>query len=104
VSGKKYADFVQERIFTPLGMKDTRYDVTDQVAPRRAAGYQRAGDRIVNAQYLSMTQPHAAGAPMSTVDDLARWNAALTAGRVISADSLAKSFASYKLAGGSESG
>jgi len=104
VSGKKYADFVQERIFTPLGMKDTRYDVTDQVIPRRAAGYQRAGDRIVNAQYLSMTQPHAAGALMSTVDDLARWNAAMTAGRVISADSLVKSFASYKLAGGSESG
>ena len=30
-SGKKYADFVQERIFTPLGMADTRYDVTEQV-------------------------------------------------------------------------
>jgi D-alanyl-D-alanine carboxypeptidase len=104
VSGKKYADFVQERIFTPLGMKDTRYDVTDQVIPRRAAGYGRAGDRIVNAQYLSMTQPYAAGALMSTVDDLAKWDAALTAGRLVNADSLAKSFASYTLAGGDESG
>ena len=92
VSGKKYADFVQERMFTPLGMADTRYDVTDQVIPRRAAGYGRAGDRIVNAQYLSMTQPYAAGALMSTVDDLAKWDAALTAGRVINADSLAKMF------------
>ena len=45
VSGKKYADFVQERIFTPLGMKDTRYDVTEQVIPRRAAGYVKAGER-----------------------------------------------------------
>ena len=104
VSGKKYADFVQERIFTPLGMKDTRYDVTDQVIPRRAAGYGRAGDRTVNAQYLSMTQPYAAGALMSTVDDLAAWDAALTAGRVINADSRAKSFTPYRLAGGNESG
>ena len=104
VSGKKYADFVQERIFTPLGMKDTRYDVTDQVIPRRAAGYGRAGDRIVNAQYLSMTQPYAAGALMSTVDDLAKWDTALTAGRLVNADSLAKSFASYTLAGGNGSG
>ena len=104
VSGKTYADFVQERMFTPLGMADTRYDVTDQVIPRRAAGYGRAGDRIVNAQYLSMTQPYAAGALISTVDDLAKWDAALTAGRVINADSLAKCFTSYKLAGGNESG
>jgi hypothetical protein len=104
VSGKKYADFVQERIFTPLGMKDTRYDVTDQVIPRRAAGYGKSGDRIVNAQYLSMTQPYAAGSLISTVDDLSKWDAALTAGRVIGAESLAKSFTSYKLASGSESG
>ena len=104
VSGKKYADFVQERIFTPLGMADTRYDVTEQVIQRRAAGYGRAGDRIVNAQYLSMTQPYAAGALMSTVDDLAKWDAVLTAGRVINADSLARSVASYRLSGGNESG
>ena len=72
-----------ERIFTPLGMTDTRYDVTDEVIPRRAAGYARTGDRIVNAQYLSMTQPYAAGALISTVDDLAKWDAALAAGRVV---------------------
>ena len=41
-SGKTYADFVQERIFTPLGMADTRYNVTEQVIPRRAAGYAKS--------------------------------------------------------------
>ncbi len=103
VSGKKYADFVQERIFTPLGMKDTRYDVTEQVIPRRAAGYVKAGERIVNAPYLSMTQPYAAGSLMSTVDDLAKWDAALAAGRVINADSLGKIFTSYALTSGNDS-
>jgi CubicO group peptidase (beta-lactamase class C family) len=101
-SGKKYADFVQERIFTPLGMANTRYDVTEQVTARRAAGYTRTGDRIVNAQYLSMTQPYAAGSLMSTVDDLAKWDAALGAGRVLKAETLAKSFTPYRLSNGSD--
>jgi CubicO group peptidase (beta-lactamase class C family) len=100
VSGKKYADFVQERIFTPLGMTHTRYDFTEEIVAQRAAGYDRAGDRIGNARYLSMTQPHAAGALMSTVDDLAKWDAALAAGRVMKPGSLAKVFASYELASG----
>jgi CubicO group peptidase (beta-lactamase class C family) len=99
-SGKRYADFAQERIFTPLGMKDTRYDLTEELVARRAAGYDRTGDRIGNARYLSMTQPHAAGALISTVDDLAKWDAALTAGRVMKPDSLARSFSPYKLASG----
>jgi CubicO group peptidase (beta-lactamase class C family) len=101
-SGKKYADFVQERIFTPLGMANTRYDVTEQVTAKRAAGYTKTGDRIVNAQYLSMTQPYAAGSLMSTVDDLAKWDAALGAGRVLKAESLAKSFTSYRLSNGND--
>jgi hypothetical protein len=104
VSGKQYAEFVKDRIVTPLGMTDTRYDATDEIVPRRAAGYARTGERLVNAQYLSMTQPYAAGALVSTVDDLAKWDAGLTAGRVIKADSLARSFTSYRLASGNESG
>jgi len=68
VSGKKYADFVRERIFDPLGMSQTRYDVTGEVIARRAAGYGKTGDRFVNAQYLSMTQPYAAGALLSTAE------------------------------------
>ncbi len=103
-SGKTYADFVQERIFTPLGMTDTRYDVTDAVVPRRASGYAPSRGGIVNAQYLSMTQPHAAGSLISTVDDLAKWDAGLTAGKVVSAASLEKIFTNYRLAGGGASG
>ena len=103
-TGKKYADVVRERIFEPLGMTDTRYDVTEEVIPRRAAGYVRTGGRLLNAQYLSMTQPYAAGSLMSTVDDLAKWDAAMSAGRVVSAQSLARMFTPYKLASGNETG
>jgi D-alanyl-D-alanine carboxypeptidase len=104
VTGKSYADFVRERIFAPLGMTHTRYDVTEDVIPGRAAGYARAAGKIVNAQYLSMTQPYAAGALISTVDDLAAWDEGLSAGRVVSAASLAKMFTPYKLASGNDAG
>jgi CubicO group peptidase (beta-lactamase class C family) len=101
-SGKAYADFVRERIFKPAGMTHTRYDVTEDIIPQRAAGYGRTGDHFVNAQYLSMTQPYAAGALVSTVDDLAKWEAALGAGRIVGAGSLAKIFAPYKLSNGED--
>ncbi|MCU0633750.1 MAG: beta-lactamase family protein [Gemmatimonadaceae bacterium] len=44
VSGQSYADFVQTRIFAPLGMTKTRIrdDVT-RLIPGRAVGYARAG-------------------------------------------------------------
>ena len=104
VSGKSYADFVRERIFQPLGMADTRYDVTDAVIPRRASGYAPAKGGIVNAAYLSMTQPYAAGSLVSTVDDLAKWDAGLGAGKVVSTASLEKMFTSYRLASGAACG
>lgn len=52
-------------------------DVIFRIIPRRAAGYTKGKDGYANCEYLSMTWPHAAGALMSTVDDLALWDAAL---------------------------
>lgn len=88
VSGKSYADFMQSEIFEPLGMTDTQYGGR-HVVPRRASGYQQTGaNRYVNALPISMTHPYAAGAVISTVDDLARWNAALFDGELLSDESL----------------
>lgn len=87
VTGKAYADLVSEWIFQPLGMKDTRYDSEAAIVPRRVAGYQVGPGGIANASYLSMTQPFAAGGLISTVDDLARWQAALETDRILTAES-----------------
>lgn len=90
VTGKKYGDLVSEMIFRPLGMKDTRYGSDAPIIPRRASGYQKTDGGIVNAPFLSMTQPFSAGAIVSTVDDLARWQAALDAGAILTAESRRK--------------
>jgi D-alanyl-D-alanine carboxypeptidase len=77
VSGKKYGEFLQERIFGPLGMKTARVNDRSEIIPNRAAGYQWVGKKHVNADFVSPTQPFSAGALVGTVRDLAKWDAAL---------------------------
>ncbi|WP_267873649.1 serine hydrolase [Massilia sp. Se16.2.3] len=76
VSGQPYATFLEQRIFTPLGMKDTAYEGHERGKAARAVGHTPADKGFAPAAPLSMTQPYAAGALVSTVDDLARWDAA----------------------------
>ncbi|WP_342374297.1 serine hydrolase [Myxococcus stipitatus] len=77
VTGRTYAQAVQERIFDPVGMKSSGYDVSAEVLPKRASGYAAMPDGIRNAAYLEMSHPFAAGGLYSTVEDLYRWDRAL---------------------------
>jgi len=101
-SGKTYADFIQERIFGPLGMKSSCYDSTSRIIPRRAAGYTKGNSGFENAPYLSMSQPYAAGSLASSVDDLATWTESLLAGKLVKRETLERAFTSYKLKDGQE--
>jgi CubicO group peptidase (beta-lactamase class C family) len=79
-SGKKYADFLAERIFKPLAMTSTGLDDYADVRPQRARGYSLEGGASKPAPHTHPSQPFAAGALVSTVVDMAKWDAAL-AGR-----------------------
>ena len=72
VSGRTYADFLQERIFKPLGMSATRVDDKKVIVPHRASGYHWEGGALQNGPYISPTQKWAAGAVISTVADMQR--------------------------------
>ena len=96
VSGGSYEKFVQENIFTPLGMKDSGYDSNSAIIPRRAAGYMPSPKGPFNAGYIHMSIPHAAGALYSTTEDLLRWEQALFGGKVVSAESLEKMTTPFK--------
>ena len=91
LSGKPYGQYLQDELFTPLGVKSTIYCDQAPLIKHRAQGYAtKPGGGFINAEPLSMTQPYAAGSLCSTVNDLVTWTQALSSGKVVSA-------ASYKL-------
>ncbi len=105
LSGQSYADFTRTRFFEPLGMRDTRVETHEALIPRRVRGYSMGqGRAISNADYISLTHPYAAGALVSTVDDLHRWGQAMAAGRLLKPETWRRAFTAYRLADGRSAG
>ncbi|NHZ96326.1 serine hydrolase [Massilia sp. CCM 8734] len=101
LSGQTYARFMEERIFTPLEMRHTAYEGHERSSGPRAAGHSKGWfGRVTTAKPISMTQPYAAGALVSTVDDLARWDAAISAGKLLKPATWQKAHTSAVLADG----
>lgn len=87
VSGKSWDLQLQDSVLAPAGLKQTVYDADDAVIPGMVNGYSVVGGRLAPAAFLSMTQPHAAGALASTLADLHQWNRALHGGQILSSES-----------------
>ena len=96
VSGESYASFLQKNLFDPIGMNDSGYESSTAISPRRASGYTRGPDGPLNAAFLDMSIPYAAGALYSTTEDLLRWERALFGGKVLKAASLEKMTKPFK--------
>ncbi|WP_299767328.1 serine hydrolase [uncultured Dokdonia sp.] len=90
VTGKTYEDFIQQRIFDVLGMKNSYYGDKARIIKNRASGYQPTAQGFRNAMQISMTIPYAAGSLMSCVDDMFLWHKAIIDNTLISAKSKAK--------------
>jgi hypothetical protein len=81
-------------------MKNTRYGHSVEIVPRRVSGYSKNTQGFRNADFISMTQPYAAGSLMSTVDDLAIWGRALRSEALLGKPSQDRMLTSYKLKSG----
>ncbi|MFO7865747.1 MAG: serine hydrolase [Candidatus Aminicenantes bacterium] len=92
VTGKSYADYVQEQIFDAVGMDNSGYDDHRKIIPNRASGYEFDGRKLMNASYIDMSIPHAAGALYSTVEDLYKWDRVLHTGRLLNGELIQKMF------------
>jgi len=100
ISGMSYADYIQKEIFDVAGMENSYYGSFQKIIPNRASGYQRDGDDYVNASYISMTLPYAAGSLLSTVEDWYKWNKALWGGKIIQKKTLDLAHQPYQLNNG----
>ena len=85
IAGVSYEQLLQDRIFRPLGMKDSGYTHSEIVIAKRAAGYEHSPSGWQNARYYDMSVPFAAGALYSTVEDLNLWDQALYGERLLPA-------------------
>ena len=99
VSGKTYEQSLQDNILTPLKMNNTGFDHHETILKNRASGYEKNGKNFINASYLDLSIPYAAGSLYSTVDDLFLWNEALYTEQLLSKKNKELLFNSYISAG-----
>jgi CubicO group peptidase (beta-lactamase class C family) len=91
--GRTYAQLLQEQIFTPLDMRDSGLDANIPAGAHVAIGYRPDGARNARVQDLHPSWLYAAGGIYSTVDDLLKWDRALSAGTVLPPEVLAQMWA-----------
>jgi CubicO group peptidase (beta-lactamase class C family) len=100
VSGMTYEEYVEKRIFSPLGMSRSMYCEKSKQVPDRALGYGIRGGKSGRVPDISYNAPFAAGAICSTAEDLITWLQALHGGKVLSPKSYAELIAPAKLTDG----
>jgi len=72
VSGQPYEQFLQQKIFAPLGMTETRRMSREDIIPDRASGYIWLGGTLKNAIHTSKSWAYSEGGLVSSVSDLAK--------------------------------
>ncbi len=98
-SGKPYDEFLAERLFQPLGMKDATFHLAPEQRPRLAALYAADGGEMKHADRWGDAGepgcvPNPSGGVFATAADMARfYNAILNGGeldgvRIVSADAV----------------
>jgi len=98
VSGQFYGDLLHDRIFVPLGMKTTRIINEADIIPNRAAGYRLVDGQVKNQEWVApKLNTTADGSLYFSVVDLAKWDAALTAGKLLSAASYQQMYTPFVL-------
>jgi len=101
VSGKFYGDFLQERVFQPLGMTSARVISEADIVPNRAAGYRLVNGQLKNQSWVSPSlNTTADGALYLTVYDMAKWDAALYTEKLLKRASLEEMWTPVKLNNG----
>jgi CubicO group peptidase (beta-lactamase class C family) len=92
-SGRTFATFLRERIFQPLGMSNTvAHEEGISTVSNRAFGYTQEDGRWNRTDQSQTSAVLGDGGIYSSIDDLAKWDAALYDGRLLRPSSLQAAF------------
>lgn len=87
LSGQSFPAFLSERIFAPTGMTNTvAYRKGETTVPNRSFGYTVDGRLVEDADQSAWSAVLGDGGVYSSVEDLARWDAALYANELLSGE------------------
>jgi CubicO group peptidase (beta-lactamase class C family) len=97
VTGKSYATLLKERIFDPLEMEDSGYNLESSIIAKRATGYHfdTGTGSLTRGKVTDMSTAYAAGAIYSTAEDLNKWKASLYTDQLLSDEYRQKLFQPY---------
>jgi D-alanyl-D-alanine carboxypeptidase len=86
VTQQPWHQAIHDQLLAPAHLDHTRYGDNAAIIPGRVAGYttDNPAHQMRNASYISASVPAAAGAFVSTADDLFHWMRALAGGQLIS--------------------
>lgn len=99
VTGKPWGDYLNERLFKPVEMNSTRTTNMTEIVTNRANGYGWREGKLTNAAIYLALRP--SGAFLSSVLDLARWDAALYTNSVFKPNTREQMWEAVKLNNGS---
>ncbi|WP_445908680.1 serine hydrolase domain-containing protein [Yeosuana sp.] len=101
-SGMSYQQYIENNVFKKAGMHNSYYGGNSKIIPNRATSYTIDGEIYKNGEYRSMTIPYSAGALISTVEDMYKWQLALFNNELLSKEFMTKATTRLKLNNGEE--
>ena len=101
VTGKFYGDFLQERIFKPLGMTTARIISEEDIIPNRSSGYHLVKGELKHQDWVAPKMNTTAdGSLYLTLYDMAKWDGALNGDKLLKKSSLDQIWTPVKLNNG----
>lgn len=81
VSGQHWGKYIEEKLFAPAGMSNSRMTDFYPIIPNRASGYMHKGDMLLNATAMFAIRP--SGGFYSTSTDMIKWDRVLAEKKII---------------------
>jgi serine beta-lactamase-like protein LACTB, mitochondrial len=103
--GEDFLGYMEQHVFTPLGLVDTTADQNRSIVEQRSRFYEREKDGTTeNAPYVDNSYKWAGGGFLSTPEELVRFGSALLHPGFLRENSLRLLFTSQKTTSGEETG